>query len=215
MKLRTKNKEQRTKNNSYRITNNQSIWDILKKVGNNSKISIEEGKYIEKQCDMMIPLAKGLTNLQIYGLGKVEIIVNMTNVSWCNECAMNVPDNVNFILSNITLHSTLNDFNTHRSYNINLNGNSNALIIDCKFESEIYGTNNNFKNFIATAGANDVLAKKCDFITSDVSGSNWVWHCAAHDAQPIKFIDCKFFATNLQGISVGKSEFINCHYCPK
>lgn len=93
---------------------------------------------------------------------------------------------------------------------MNLNGCNNAQVVNCIFESEIYGTNNNFKNFIATSGAKSILVKGTDIVTSDMTNSNLVWHVATHDAQPTKFVDCTFFGTNLQGICIGKAEFVNC-----
>ena len=187
-----------------------SIWKALHNAGNNDKVHIATGNYIEKQCDMMIPLASGLTNLQIIGHGHPIINVHMTNVSWCNECALNIPNNINLLLSNIIVYCNLTAFNTHRSYNINMNGCKNALVKSCIFGSKIFGTNNNFKNFIATSDARNVIVKNTSIITSDMTGSNFVWHAATHDAQPTKFVDCLFVSTNIKHICIGKANFSNC-----
>jgi len=188
----------------------KSVWKALQNAEDNNVVHIADGDYYEKQCNMMIPLASGLTNLQIIGYGQPIINVNTTNVSYCNEVALNIPNNVNLYISNIVLKSTLNAFNTHRSYNINLNGCKNALIESSVFESVIYGTNNNFKNFIATDAATNILVKNSLIITTDITGSNYVWQAATHDAQPTKFVDCTFISTNIKYICIGKSIFSNC-----
>ncbi len=188
----------------------KSVWEALQNAENNSTIHIAPGKYIEKQYDMMIPLTSNLTNLQIIGHGQPIINVNLTNVSWCNEVALNIPNNVNLYISNIVVRSSLKAFNTQKSYNINLNNCKNAIIESCIFESEIYGTNNNFKNFIAIGGAKNVLVKNSSIITSDMTDSNSVWHVATHDAEPTKFVDCTFISTNIKYICIGKSIFSNC-----
>ena len=198
-----------SKNKVY-LTN--SLWAALHDAIDGDTI-IFNGCFTEKQVNITYgtsPMTKARNNLSIIGLGNSLINVVISNVSYANECAMDLSTITNLYISGLNLKIKHYGYNNRNTYGLWLNSCQNALVENSTIQSEVYGTNNIEKTFVATVNASNVVVKNSTIISVDMTGSNKIFHTATHNAQPTIFRNCKFIAGSNTSYTVGKAVFENC-----
>jgi len=195
---------------SGRIFGHTSVWDAVRQAGNGDQILVASGTYHEALCFTGHPLNAGLDGLRVIGIDKPVISVELTDVPTVNECAAELSCMRHLLLSNVVIKAVCNANNLLRVYNTLLNTCTNVVVIDCAFVSDVRGTNNIFKTFVATLGATGILVRASAIVTLDTTGSNSVYHTATHDAEPTVFDRVRFIGTRLANLDVGKVILKSC-----
>ena len=201
----------RCSENKIYLTN--SVWVALHNAIDGDTI-IFNGHFTEKQINITYgssPMTKARNNLSIIGLGNSLIDVVITNISYANECAMDLSAITNLYISGLNLRVKHNEYNNKNTYGLWLNSCQNVLVENSTIQSEVYGSNNIEKTFVATINASNVVIYNSTIISVDLTGSNKIFHTATHNAQPTTFQNCKFIATNNKvRYTVGKAIFSDC-----
>jgi hypothetical protein len=167
-----------------------------------------------------IRITNGLSNVDIIGIGN-PIIGNITDLWDADEsAAFWWQFSTNCSLEGIRFcNTTINRGGSSHIYGWIFSGATNLTIRNCSFQYEVTGSANvsgaYLANNLVSAPSANVLFDKCNVITHDTTGSNFVYHMAMHNAglTNILFRDCVFVGKNMKGwgqIGNGNVDLLNC-----
>jgi len=188
-----------------------SVWDAVRSARHGDTIHIGDGVYCEQLCYAGHSLNAGLKGLRLLGYGSPCITVTFDNVPRMNECAADFSFMHDLYLSNLAVHAVCVGSEMQRAYNVLFNGCVNSVIEHCVFQTDVYGSNNTVKTFVATHGATNIIVRTSIIATADQTGLNTVHHTATHDATPAIFEDVDFIGWRLFSLEVGDIILRNCH----
>ena len=187
-----------------------SVWDAVRSARHGDTIHIGDGVYHEAVCYAGHPLHAGLKGLRMHGYGSPRVVVAYENVPRMNECAAEFSCMQDLYLSNVTIHAVCKGSGMQRAYNVLCNGCVNVVIERCVFQTDVYGSNNIVKTFVATQGASNIVMRTGVIATADQTGQNSVHHTATHEAAPAIFEEVDFVGVGLESLEVGDVVVRNC-----